>query len=103
MEQVDSGTLAPKAAAALARLEPEQQRQVAEQAVATGSTAEEVRRAVRQKQGKAAPPKKQRDLVFRIRVGLRVLVSSRQPIAGPEVVAALEVALEQARALLDPN
>jgi len=74
--------------------------QLADRVVAEDLDTESLARAARQKQGPAAAAKRTHDQVFRLRRGLRLILHSTRPIAAEEVVAALEVALEQARACL---
>ena len=98
-EQVASGEISPRAGAAIARIRnPKAQQDVAQCAVVTKAPTVEVEQQVRrQRQGTSAKP--QPFVQFKIARGVRVVIHGR--LDGARVVAALEAAVELARAELD--
>ena len=87
--------------AAIARIKNSKvQQRIADEAAATRAPAEVVQRAVRQRQGTPAKATQAQPFVqFKISRGTRVVIHGR--LTGREVLAALEAAVELARAELE--
>jgi hypothetical protein len=97
-ERVEAGELAARSAYEVARLEDDGARHALAEAVRQqGLTAEETRRAVRSRQGKAAPASRSTRERFSAPGGLTVTVRAARSLTDAEVEAALVHALEVVR------
>ncbi|MBX6315731.1 MAG: ParB/RepB/Spo0J family partition protein [Isosphaeraceae bacterium] len=100
-QKVADGLLAPRTAAEIAMLaEPSAQIEVAERAVIEGLSRDQVAEAVREQAGRSAPIKRTKKgrAEYRLDGGLKVIISGLADDDPRAVIAALEQALEQARA-----